>query len=152
MKKAQIFGVPLVYIFIAIVTALILIFGLRAIKDVSNLADKVQITKELEKLESDISTIFYASKGTSQEFTYIFPKITDVCFNAKEITGEDPGAAKSSTINRIPTKNIFLFSGNKILYTNKLNNIDSGNTKCIKISNTRLKLTFENQGNYVSIK
>ncbi len=66
-KKGQILSQPFFYIFSIIVIAMILVFGIKMIKDTLNTACKVENANFMNELEKNIDLIYDASPGSSQQ-------------------------------------------------------------------------------------
>lgn len=73
MKKAQILSQPIIFIFILVVSALVLFFGIRAVLNLQQRASLIELTTSVNDLK-DITQQYYSfSEGSSTEITISFP-------------------------------------------------------------------------------
>lgn len=150
-KKSQILSLPIIYIFIALVSALILIFGSQQIIRIKELSEKTQIQKELFNLQQQVNRIYHLSKGSSQQLTLYFPPyITDICFTSPSQT-PTPISSKLQIINSIKEKNIFLFKGSQLIAHKNITYLQNQNFKCVETQKGRISLIIKNQGKTVTI-
>jgi len=94
MKKGQIFGQPLMYIFFAIVAVLILGFGIKLAVDFSNLGNDVTIKVFKEDIEKKVNIVYSDSFESSISLADIkVPStIREICFldsSKKEVDFND---------------------------------------------------------------
>ena len=81
MKKAQLFQQPIFYIFILIVAALFLTFGVRTIFQLKDRADVIDLSNTVQDLKDVIGTYYSFEYGSSKQITISFnPKIEYICF------------------------------------------------------------------------
>jgi|SRR3989344_9568300 len=151
MKKAQVTALPISYIFIAVIAAIILIFGAKVIKDFYSLSEKAQTKKELQNLQNDIKRVYYLSKDSSQSYTYTFPStISEICFRGDIHEGKDPS---NPIINNIVDSNIFLFQVSNLIEKENIAYLTppEATIQCFSTPNGRLNIILTNNGNYVSL-
>jgi len=156
MKRGQVTALPITYIFIAVIAAIILLFGAKVIKDFYSLSTEAKTQKELQNLQNDIKKIYYLSKGSSQSLTYSFPAtISEVCFRGSFNDVED--SPPNQIINNLLDSNIFLFEISQLIKKQQIDYlIDPKNPtnqiiKCFSTQNGRLNIILQNEGNYVSL-
>ena len=64
MKKAQLMGQPIIYIFFALVAAMILFFGIRVILNTQDAAEKVEFESFVNDLQRKVNTVYQDSYGS----------------------------------------------------------------------------------------
>lgn len=157
MKKAQVTALPISYIFIAVIAAIILIFGAKVIKDFYSLSTEAQTKKELQNLQNDIKRVYYLSKDSSQSLTYQFPAtISEICFAGNLKGGNNPNSKQEQLIKGLTDSNIFLFQLSNLIGKENINYLKNPKTtteiiQCFSTQNGRLNIILTNQGNYVSL-
>jgi len=161
MKRGQIQGQVFIYILTLIITASILLYGYKAIKNISEKAEQVELVDFKTKLKSDFETIS-TDHGSVKTKTYNVPsKVNEICFYQE---GEDPlFHAMPNDINPLikdsigdeTGNNVFLVMGNAIEPMNlgriEISN-EGYNMVCIKPSGNRLKLRLEGLGDGVAVE
>lgn len=78
IKKSQISGTVFVYMFSAIIIAVILIFGYRSIIGTQESIEQTELAMFKNKIISDIESII-ADFGSSKEVSYSIPSQTELC-------------------------------------------------------------------------
>ncbi len=159
MKRGQVTALPITYIFIAIIAAVILIFGGKVILDFYSLSTEAQTKKEIQNFQNDLKRIYFLSKGSSQSLTYSFPAtISEICFAGSQLSGGNNPGTKEDIIDQLLNSNIFLFEISKLIEKHQaeylINPKESTNQqiiKCFSTQNGRLNIILQNEGNYVSL-
>lgn len=81
MRRGQILGLPLVYVFAIIVGALIMLYGITVLRDLMKEADYVDFLDSLNGLKKTIDVYQSYDAGSSKLYTLSFPsKVEYVCF------------------------------------------------------------------------
>ena len=157
MKKAQVTALPISYIFIAVIAAIILIFGAKVIKDFYSLSEKAQTKKELQNLQNDIKRVYYLSKDSSQSITYQFSAtISEICFAGNLEGGKNPNSKQEELIKGLKDSNIFLFQLSNLIGKENIDYLKdpeatSESIQCFSTQDGRLNIILTNNGNYVSL-
>lgn len=154
MKKAQIMGQPLIYIFFAIVAALILYFGIQVIVGTKDTAERVEFETFANELEGKVSTAYQDASGSVVPLTKLsVPKhITEVCFvGSKELSKVDDKKLRD-LIAIDNTHNVF-FGGVDISDSpyRTINNLEIEGTICDDTTDRQLDLLLENVGRLVKV-
>jgi hypothetical protein len=66
-KKAQVMGLPFIYIFALIVGAMILVWGIKTVIDLKSTAGEVEAGKFLKKLEAEAKIFYNYEQGSMSE-------------------------------------------------------------------------------------
>ena len=157
MKRGQVTALPITYIFIAIIAAVILIFGGKVILDFYSLSTEAQTKKELQNFQNDLKRIYFLSKGSSQSLVYSFPTtISEICFAGKPQGGTQPSTEQAQLIRDLKSSNVFLFKLAELIDKEQFTYlIDPKATKkfvqCFSTQNGRLNIILQNEGNFVSL-
>lgn len=81
MKKAQLFQQPLFYIFVLVVAALFLAWGVKSIFDLKARAETVELATSVQDLRNIIDTYYTLDYGSAKKINIRFPsKIEYICF------------------------------------------------------------------------
>ncbi len=92
-KKGQMFGRPFIYMFALIVAALTLVWGIRAINDIREKSELVELTTFIIDLKDNVKTYYNFDAGSSKTITLILPpKVEKVCFT-------NPGSTPTTYVN-----------------------------------------------------
>ncbi len=154
MKKADLMAQPFIFIFIAFIAVLVLVFGVQQIINIKNLGEETQIKEQISKVKADIVEIYDLSYGTSQKYAYTFPKyVKKLCFINKEnipsiLTQEEKNEVIS--FQESSSNNIFLFMEKKPTLTEKTT-IRVESSKCFNTISGRLEITLRNNGQTVVV-
>ncbi len=93
MKKAQLFEQPLFYIFVLIVAALFLAFGIKTMFNLKEKAELIELATSIQDIKDKVGKYYSFDYGSSTELDIrVPPKIEYICF-----TNHDP--------KEIPLKN-----------------------------------------------
>lgn len=85
MKRAQISGQALIFVLALIVTAAILIFGYKAIQNLGDQQQKIELVKFQDNFRQKIKDTAY-SYGSSKRVSLVMPKgFTELCLVDKEL-------------------------------------------------------------------
>jgi hypothetical protein len=95
MKKGQVIGQPLVYVFAIIVIALILFFGFKMVGNLIDFEKDVDYADFLNNFDNDINIVYSESFGSTKslESLRIPDEITEICFvviNEDYVEGMEP--------------------------------------------------------------
>ena len=141
-----------VWIFVVVIAAAILIFGVKLIKQGDNLKDDVLIVKFFNDFQKKTEQFYFLDKGSSGETEFLLPPSAEyVCFvnNQGIVSYPDHVIEKDRPIigNFSTNFNVFvgpldLFNENKFNMTTKLK---FNNPRCFNV-NGRLKISLENLG------
>lgn len=155
-RKGQLFGKPFTYIFALIVAALTLIWGIRAINDIREKSELVELTTFITELREDIQTYYNFDAGSSKTITLILPpKVEKVCFTNP---GSIPNTYIISQLNfeleDNEQYNTYILPLDSFSITrfkvNHLNITETENPLCIDTKG-RFTATIETQEGYVEI-
>ena len=155
-KKGQAFGRPFIYMFALIVAALTLIWGIRAINDIRDKSELVELTTFITDLKDNVKTYYYSDAGSSKTITLILPpKVEKVCFTNP---GSIPNTYISSELNfeleDNTQYNTYILPLDSFSVTrfkiNYLNITETENPLCMD-TNGKFTATIETQEGYVEI-
>ena len=152
MKRAQIMGQPIIFIFIAIVAILTLTLGIKYIYKLNETSKETQVVRELKEIEADLQRIYQLSYQSSEKFTYSFPSsVNKICFlkEPRDINRLDLEEREKIYIESSTNKNIFIFTEPIGKYRTTYSKF-VGTTNCFEI-NGRIDLIFTNGGQTVTI-
>ncbi|MBI2508228.1 hypothetical protein HYV89_04720 [Candidatus Woesearchaeota archaeon] len=158
MKRGQTQEI-FVWLFVLIVAAAILFFGIKLIKKSEGLKDEVLIVKLFNDIDKKLSQYYFLDKGSSGEERFLLPRnIEWVCFAKKgainfnylsrpHVGGEDGKLMRD--ILGILDEGTYVFVGPLNLYENnrfKLNIKIKTEVLCKEVVNGVLSLDLENKG------
>lgn len=71
--KGQILSQPIIFIFILVVSALVLAFGIKAVLDLQQRADLIQLTTSVDDLKDLVETYYSFVEGSNTQTDISFP-------------------------------------------------------------------------------
>ncbi len=166
--RAQIFAQPFIIIFSLIVAVSVLIFGFKAILDLREKSDYVQLLDAQSELKEVIRTFYTFAAGSEKTITLRVPKkISCFCFLDKDEPINDIPQVPSSCTENDPEslRNTIKTDGGQYhlyvtpskLYTitkfTLLSHIktQTGSLLCLPAINGKVNIKVTSQGSYVSI-
>ena len=152
MKKAQIMGQPIIFIFIAIVAILTLTLGIKYVYKLKVLGEETQVVRELKEIEADLQRVYQLSYQSSEKFTYSFPSsINKICFlkDPRDMNTLDLEEQEEIYIESSTNKNVFIFTEPMGKYRTTYSKF-VGTTNCFGIDG-KIDLIFTNNGQTVTI-
>jgi hypothetical protein len=156
IKKGQIMGQPIIYLFYAIVGAMILFFGINVIIGLQETGEDIQYVSLIGDLEKSVDAVYSDASGSTyglEEIT-IPNGIDEICFVGTYESDVVNGLELDSRIQLIDDYNeANLFFGGVELehYRYKLDVIIDG-TICDNTKDRELNLILENMGRTVEVK
>jgi hypothetical protein len=172
MRKAQINSQILVYILAVVITAIILIYGYKAINDIRTSADTVELLTFKSDLRSAITTIS-SDYGSIKVKVFRMPAgFSELCFVNYEFQPNEAFAEVPSTLSseyrlikdrissvmydKVESKNVFLCPTCKEQdYVGNITLLDEEGSdvafRCFHPSGGSLRLTLEGQGDKTQI-
>jgi len=154
MKKGQLFGQPLVYIFIAIVSVLVLVFGINLAKNLGDVGSTVITKVFYEDVGGKLNSVYSDSLGSviSLESIKVPSSLREVCFidRSYEI---DSSVVQDSNLKKIieesfnseDDKNFFIMADE--IDIKKLNRIELDESIiCDDLSDGKVNIKFINNG------
>ena len=165
MKRSQLAGQPFIYIFAIVVAALIIIFGVKAVRDTLSIGEKVEINVLIENLDKEVSSCLNLDYGSSCSLDKLRfnSNIKEVCFvnidqdidydgisdnTIKEIIRISVSSNENDNLFFIPVKGKELEKVKGYVPNLRSNE----NPLCARVVNSRVSLVLENKGNFVEIK
>ena len=157
MKKGQIMGQPIIFIFITIVIVILLFFGIRIILNSKNLADEMNVESFFLEIEEQIQETYNLDYGSRISLKKISVPVSlkEICFmdfneDLVGVTGDKAlrlNAAKTNGNNVviIPSKGDYKKKEieNFVVVINPL---------CENLKDGELNLVLESKGSYVEVK
>lgn len=164
-KRGQIQGQPFIYIFIIIVSVLIITFGVKVLLDVINLGCKVEINTMINKIEKSIESCYDLDKGSTCYFedVSVCSDLTELCFinlgetvNLNSIRDDLTRVVINNSISFDEGFNLFLVAKeNKQLDKRKFKiryaKVDE-NPLCEDLTDSKLNLVLYNDGASVKVR
>ena len=156
MKKAQLFSQPIFYIFILIVAALFLTWGIKNIFDLKDRAEQVELATFIQDIKNKVNQYYNFDYGSNTEINLRVPnKIQYICFTNNEPNNIPENLNTYGDLNKIFTlqkHNTFLLpltSFSTTAFTTP-NLVTEEDPLCIQTGGL-LKATIENIGTSVQI-
>lgn len=153
MKKAQLFGNPVIYIGILIIILLFVVWGITQINEINKKAEEAKLISFTKSLKNTLTTVKSSSFGDIDEKTFSLPTdVEELCFidDSKE-TNDFTKKELNSLIKRFPEFNLFIFPSEKFNPFRMSMLRLSENPMCVRIVNGKIKLSFENKGDFAEI-
>ena len=157
MNKKAISEQVFIYIFVMFVIVAILIFGIKMIKDTTNLGKSVDIAVFQKDFDNAIQTLYTYSEGSSQKLIIKnIPKgIKAICVIDQKISRNTiPYEELNDYLegNSNPTKNLFFISKD-FLEPKSIKYLTADpNPFCKQIEKSTLEVTLVHTGNTITIK
>ena len=164
MKKGELMSQPFMYIFIIVVLAFVLFFGVKMIINLINFSDKAQVANFVNDFKGRISDVYSDNYGSTVSLDNIkVPKnIFEVCvLNSNfpidfSLINNDEFRAKLNLSVDGNNDNLFLYGDfdESSLESYKIDNleIDLINPVCSVIEDNNIDFVFENKGNRVVVR
>jgi len=155
MKKAQLMAQPILYIFYALVAAMVLFFGIRVIIGLNDNGSKVELESFIIDLKDEIDTVYHDSYGSSKSLDKItVPKdVIEICFVGSKQLDRVHDSKLKQLINLDNEHNVFF--GGVDMDDNparSFNFLEIDGTICDRTIDRKINLILENNGNYVLLK
>ncbi|MBS3149871.1 hypothetical protein J4455_04240 [Candidatus Woesearchaeota archaeon] len=164
-KKGQIQGQPFIYIFIIIVSVLIITFGVKVLLDVINLGCKVEISTMIDKIEKSIESCYDLDKGSTCYFedVSVCSDLTELCFinldesvNVNAVKDDITRVIINNSVTFQEGFNLFLVPKegkqlDKRKFKIRFTKVDE-NPLCEDLTDGKLNLILYNDGNNVRIR
>lgn len=156
MKKGQIMGQPIIYLFYAIVGAMILFFGINVIMGLQETGEDVQYASFIGDLKTSIRSVYSDASGSTyglEEIT-VPSGIDEICFVGVYDSTVVNGAELDSRIQLIEDSgeaNLFFGGVELEHYKYKLDVVIDG-TICDDTKDRKLNLILENTGRAVKVR
>lgn len=154
MRKAQILSTPIIFIFILVVSALILIFGIKAVLNLQERAETIQLITSIDNLKDTVETYYSFVEGSNKQIDISFPAdIKYICIVDKSSTipenikKYDPYIEEY--IQASPEYNLFILPQSKVSRFKIPNLKPTQDPSCFL---NPLKAIIENKGTYVEIR
>jgi hypothetical protein len=156
MKKGQLMGQPIMYLFYAMVGAMILFFGIKVIIGLQETGEDVEYASFISDLRKSVETVYSDASGS----TYGLEKITipgeinEICFvgDYEEGVVSDPELdTRIQLIDDYSESNLFFGGVDLDKHKHKLDVVVSG-IICDSTRDRKLNLILENMGTYVAVK
>ena len=152
MKKGQTQTI-FIWIFIAIVAGLILIFGFKMIKNISETGEDVAVVNFFQKFEKRVNEFYYLDEGSQGSGEFSLPSWVEyVCVRK---SGNYPFSdQKSLTLissENFEERNVFLIPiKDSSLHMKRVKNLEGSDGGCFEVVNGRIKIVFINDGGKVN--
>lgn len=156
MKRGQTQQI-FVWIFVLVVAAAILFFGIKLIKKSESLKDEVLVVRFFQNLDKKLSQYYFLDKGSNGEERFLLPnEVREVCFVKSEMitSSENNYFYQLREFSDVFIKPESLYSENRYNLTTKFTFTANSTFKCLNVVNGVLNVEFMNQGanNGVEIK
>lgn len=153
-KRGEMMGQPLVMIFALVVGALILIWGIYQVYQLTTLAKEVEVRDYIEKLRKDTQRYYYYETGSTNKFSIRLPQeYTYICFvdqkapflgGIKRPNGFNEGFVKARS------ENIFVYSKEDIQAYSITSLKPQANKNPLCVENKK-EIIITSKGSYVEI-
>ena len=155
MKKAQLFQQPIFYIFVLVVAALFLAWGVRSVFQLKERAETVELATSIQDLKNEINTFYSLDYGSNKNINLRLPaKINYICFtnhhpiNIPEQLNKYGDLKKIFTITKY---NSFIFPQSFQTNAFKIENLKTKQDPLCIQTISSLKATITNIGDAVEI-
>ena len=111
-EKGELMSQPILFIFAAVVGAMILFYGIRTVFQVKQTAELAEVSSFISNLEKDLEQYYYLDTGSSKVVKLNLPgNIQDICFrNVNVNTVPNDVDTKLNTLMQInPNDNLFVY-------------------------------------------
>ena len=155
MKKAQLFGQPIVYIFFALVAAMVLFFGIKVIFDLQDTGSRIEFETFASDVESKIETVYSDSSGSviSLDDLLVPKQVVEVCFVGYDELDKVTNS-KLRDLIAIDDENNVYFGGVDLEYNprRKIDLLRIEGTICDKTDDRSIDLLLYNIGTQVEVR
>jgi hypothetical protein len=160
MKKGQLMGQPFVYIFLVLVAAFVLFFGIKSIINLVGFGKEVEYRNFVNELKEKESKVYHDSFESVLSLNdLVVPDfISEICFvnRGEEINLEAVKDSELREVIRISSSsargdNVF-FASDKLRAIELKNVRAESNPLCDRTYDRRIDLRFVNKGDYVLVE
>jgi len=155
VKKAQILTKPVTYIAILVIISLFVVWSVGQFNKINQSAEEARLTSFTKSLENILTSAKSTRLGDVDEKTFSIPDgATEMCFVDETIEIDEFANLELTSQRRMfPGFNIFIFPSNKFnpLSVDRLRVYEYNNPLCVKTTNGKVKLSFENKGKFSEI-
>ena len=110
MKKAQLFQQPIFYIFVLIVAALFLTWGIRSVFQLKATAEQVELLTSVQDLKNEVNKYYTFDIGSNKQIEIRFPsKIKHICFTNHNPIETPENFKQYEKLFKISKYNTFIF-------------------------------------------
>ncbi|MBU1245708.1 MAG: hypothetical protein ABIJ20_01350 [Nanoarchaeota archaeon] len=157
MKKGQIAGQPIIFIFITIVIVILLFFGIKVILNSRDLANNVNIETFFLDIEEQIQETYNLDFGSRVSLKKISvpSSLKEICFMNLDGTLTGVTDDKELKLNAAKTNgnNVIIIPSEGVYKNKKAENFRvSINPLCENLNDGELDLVLESMGSYVEVK
>ena len=162
MKKGQLIGQPIIFIFYIVAASLILLFGVKAFASLKCYDDKIEYTDFIRRFESKISTINNDAVGSKISLKDLrTPSIVkEICFfdngdSLDQVHSEKLKLLISASVGQTNSPNMFIYSpescGDYELMVEKIEDLNIDENFCEQVKDDSLDIILESIPNWVNI-
>lgn len=163
-KRGQLQGQPFVYIFIIIVSVLIIAFGVKVVLDVINISQKVEVSALVNKIDGSIQSCYDLDRGSTCYFEemVVSNDLVELCFinpdenvNINAIRDDLTRVIVNNSVEFDEGYNLFLVPKegkelDKRKFKMRFTKVDE-NPLCEDLTDGKLNLVLYNNGDSVKI-
>ena len=159
MKKGQMMGQPFMVIFIIIVIALLLFFGIRVVRDLNIFGERTLVETFYSDLNEEFSSINDLDTGSRISLEKINPpnKMDEICFidfneNLNLDGVEEEKSIRLQIVWENKDNNLIFIPEDGVYDYRELKDFKVGeNPLCEDLSDNSLDLGLENKGTYILV-
>jgi len=156
MKKGQLMSQPIIYLFYALVAAMILIFGIKVIVGIKDNSERVEFESFFNDLKSEVNKVYQDSYGSrlSLDKLTVPKKIDEICFVGEKELDKVRDEDLRELIRLDNDGNNVFFAGIKLDWgpRRKIDLLDIDGTICEDTRDRKINLVLENVGMKVEVK
>lgn len=159
IKKGQLMGQPFVYIFIIIVVALVLFFGIKLLIGLLDFGESAEFNKFTNLIETKIDKVHSDSYGSTISLDNILvpSSITEVCIIDRSLEDFDSSLVKDEDLKEFVSlswsgnrdENMFFASEDVEFVEMDYLVLEGVNPLCDKTHDRKLDIKLTNQGNII---
>ncbi len=154
MDKGQLETI-FVWIFVALVAVLVFVYGIKMVKNITNLGEDVKTVKFFQDFEKKVNEFYYLDEGSQKTESFWVPSwVESVCFRGTSGSFNPKFDDTTKVFIDLNTgKNVFLVPiTNPEIHMKNVELLNNDKNICVKAINGNVDITLINIGGKVNVK
>ena len=153
MDKGQL-QIIFIWIFVALVAVFVFIYGIKMVKNITDLGEDVRAAKFFQDFEKKVNEFYYLDEGSQKTESFLVPSWVEyVCFRGN--SGSFPKFDETTQIfiDSNIGKNVFLAPiTNPEVHMKSVKLLDNDNSFCVEATGGNVDITLINSGGKVNVQ
>ena len=153
MDKGQLETI-FVWIFVALVAVLVFVYGIKMVKNITDLGEDVKTTKFFQDFEKRVNEFYYLDEGSQKTESFWVPAWVEyVCFRGSGDFNIQFDKTTQIFVDLNTGKNVFLVPiTNPEIHMKKVELLNNDENICVKADSGNVDINLTNSGGRVNVK